>query len=69
MVSLRTLVKGLPILAVCVMAADYPTIPADLTTPVQQRLAINDPNCEFLGWINYYLKLSPSFLDCIILIL
>jgi len=43
------LVKGLPFLAACVMAlgASYPPIPADLTTPVQQRIAINGPNGEF----------------------
>lgn len=26
--------------------ADYPVIPADLTTPTQQRIAIKGPNCE-----------------------
>lgn len=42
-----TLFKGLPVLAACVMAsASYPPIPADLTTPVQQRIAINGPNGE-----------------------
>ena len=39
--------KVLPVLAACVMAgASYPTKPADLTTPVQQRIAINGPNCK-----------------------
>ena len=47
--SLFTLIKGLPLLAACAMAgADYPPIPADLTTPVQQRLAINGPDGEFV---------------------
>ena len=38
--------KALPLMvAAGVLAAvDYPTIPKDLTTPVQQRLAINGPN-------------------------
>ncbi len=42
-------VKWLPVLAACVMAkASYPPIPADLTTPVQQRIAINGPGGEFV---------------------
>lgn len=45
--AVSTLLKGLPLLAACVMAANYPTKPADLTTPVQQRIAINGPNGEF----------------------
>jgi acid phosphatase len=44
---ISTFFKGLPLLAACVMAVNYPTIPADLTTPVQQRIAINGPNGEF----------------------
>lgn len=44
-------VKGLPLLAACVagLGASYPSKPADLTTPVQQRIAINGPNgeCEY----------------------
>jgi hypothetical protein len=44
--SVLTIIKGLPLLAVAVAAgANYPPIPADLTTPVQQRLAINGPTC------------------------
>ncbi len=44
--TLLTVVKGLPVLAVAVAAsASYPAIPSDLTTPVQQRLAINGPTC------------------------
>jgi hypothetical protein len=46
--ALFTLVKGLPVLAACVLAADYPTVPADKTTPVQQRIAINGPNGKSL---------------------
>jgi acid phosphatase type 7 len=57
-----TLFKGLPVLATCVMAAaSYPPIPADLTTPVQQRIAINGPNGESVGCIAY-LNLSLSLL-------
>ena len=57
-----TLFKGLPVLATCVVAAaSYPPIPADLTTPVQQRIAINGPNGEFVGYMAY-INLSPSLL-------
>lgn len=42
-----TRVMALPVLAAGVMAgASFPAIPADLTTPVQQRIAINGPNGE-----------------------
>jgi hypothetical protein len=45
MEAFTNFIKGLPVLAACVMAsASYPPIPADLTTPVQQRIAINGPN-------------------------
>ena len=44
--TILALVKGLPLLAVAVAAsASYPAIPSDLTTPVQQRLAIQNPIC------------------------
>lgn len=47
MYSLYSIVRGFPLLAVVVMAAaDYPTIPSDLTTPTQQRLAMSGLNCE-----------------------
>jgi hypothetical protein len=50
MSSFFNLVKGLPVLAACVMAgASYPPKPADLTTPVQQRIAINGPNGEYIS--------------------
>ncbi|CAK3774298.1 Metallo-dependent phosphatase [Lecanosticta acicola] len=42
-----------------VLAADYPSIPTDLTTPVQQRLAIGGPNEMTVGW-NTYEKLNQS---------
>ncbi|OTA65191.1 Metallo-dependent phosphatase [Hypoxylon sp. EC38] len=58
MVRLFASVKRLPILAAIVIAAaSYPAIPADLTTPVQQRLAINGPNAISIGW-NTYEKLD-----------
>lgn len=42
-------VRGLPLLVVVVTAAaNYPAIPSDKTTPVQQRLAISGANCELL---------------------
>ena len=41
------LAKGIPLLAAGVIAAaTYPAIPVDLTTPVQQRIAVNGPNGE-----------------------
>lgn len=45
MVSAFTSAKALPVLAAgAFAAASYPPIPADLTTPVQQRIAVNGPN-------------------------
>lgn len=45
MVSSLTLAKSLPALAAgAFAAASYPPIPVDLTTPVQQRIAVNGPN-------------------------
>ena len=42
---LRALNGGL-FLAICVAGkASLPTIPTDLTTPVQERIAIRGPNC------------------------
>lgn len=46
MIKLSASIKALPVLVACALAVNYPTIPADLTTPVQQRLAINAPNGE-----------------------
>ncbi|RFU25208.1 hypothetical protein B7463_g11131, partial [Scytalidium lignicola] len=54
MASLFALVKALPALATCVIAAaSYPAIPPDKTTPVQQRIAINGPNAISVGWNTY----------------
>lgn len=36
-----------PILPIVALAANYPPVPKDLTTPVQQRIAIDGPSCEF----------------------
>ena len=47
---LAVAVKVLPLLACGVSAkASYPSKPADLTTPVQQRIAVNGPNCKPAG--------------------
>ncbi|KAK8103328.1 Metallo-dependent phosphatase [Apiospora kogelbergensis] len=55
-----TLAKGLPLLASYVLAAaSLPDKPADLTTPVQQRIAINGPNAISIGW-NTYKQLSKA---------
>jgi hypothetical protein len=49
MASLLTLAKWLPVLvaAGALAGVSMPPIPADLTTPVQQRLAIHGENGEF----------------------
>ncbi|UKZ72479.1 hypothetical protein TrVFT333_000108 [Trichoderma virens FT-333] len=58
MVSAYTSVKALPVLAAgAFAAASYPPIPADLTTPVQQRIAVNGPNSVSIAW-NTYKQLS-----------
>lgn len=45
--SFAAFIKGLPYLATCVLSlASLPAMPADLTTPVQQRIAIKGPNSE-----------------------
>lgn len=49
MARLTLVAQGLPLMAVLVHAANYPTKPADLTTPVQQRLAVNGVNGEIRG--------------------
>ncbi|KAL1597681.1 hypothetical protein SLS60_008167 [Paraconiothyrium brasiliense] len=50
--------KVLPLFAACALAsASYPAIPADKTTPVQQRLAVKGPNAVSVGW-NTYQKLD-----------
>jgi hypothetical protein len=40
-------IQTLPLLCGLVFAADYPGIPKDLTTPVQQRIAFKGPNGMF----------------------
>jgi hypothetical protein len=42
-------IQALPLLSSLVLAADYPGIPKDLTTPVQQRIAFKGPNGMFGG--------------------
>ena len=60
--TLFTLAKGLPFLAACVNAgASYPPKPADLTTPVQQRIAINGPNGEFASQLSPRQKMLISY--------
>ncbi|KAF4631720.1 hypothetical protein G7Y89_g6407 [Cudoniella acicularis] len=47
--------SGLPVLAACVLAgASYPAIPTDLTTPVQQRIAINGPNVSTNSSVEHF---------------
>ncbi|KAK3314857.1 Metallo-dependent phosphatase-like protein [Apodospora peruviana] len=54
------MIKSLPFLAAyAAAAATYPVKPADLTTPVQQRLAINGPNTVTIGWNTYQQLTQP----------
>ncbi|OOQ83557.1 putative acid phosphatase [Penicillium brasilianum] len=60
MVGSTTLVKALPFLAASAIASvNYPTIPSDLTTPFQQRLAVYGANAVSVGW-NTYEQLNKS---------
>ncbi|KAH0289772.1 purple acid phosphatase [Aureobasidium namibiae CBS 147.97] len=52
-------IQALPLLSGLVFAADYPGIPTDLTTPVQQRIAFKGPNAISVGW-NTYEKLAQG---------
>ncbi|KAI5248855.1 Metallo-dependent phosphatase [Aureobasidium subglaciale] len=45
--------QALPLLPALALAADYPGIPKDLTTPVQQRIAFKGPNAISVGWNTY----------------
>ena len=56
MLSLATLILGA---AGAYAAASYPPIPADLTTPVQQRIAIQSPSQISVAW-NTYTKLAQA---------
>lgn len=47
MVPTSFYLQTLPLLFSLVLAADYPGIPKDLTTPVQQRIAFKGPNGMF----------------------
>lgn len=40
------MIKALPLVAASALAVNYPPIPQDKTTPVQQRLAIYSPSCK-----------------------
>ncbi|KAJ6103835.1 Metallo-dependent phosphatase [Penicillium sp. IBT 16267x] len=55
MITLSNVAKGIPVLmAVHALAGVYlPPIPADLTTPVQQRLAITSPGAMSIAWNTY----------------
>ncbi|KAJ6447165.1 acid phosphatase [Purpureocillium lavendulum] len=58
MASLYASVVTLPLFVVgALAAASLPPKPADLTTPVQQRIAVNGPNSISVAW-NTYQKLS-----------
>lgn len=57
---LLTALRSAPLLAACVVAkANYPAIPVDTTTPVQQRLAIYGPNCKMTPLISRWPFVNP----------
>ncbi|KAH8694286.1 Metallo-dependent phosphatase-like protein [Talaromyces proteolyticus] len=62
MISSFALVTALPALAASVLAYQYPTIPKDLTTPYQQRLAVVGPTAVSVGW-NTYTQLNQSCVE------
>lgn len=48
MPSLHSIVASLSLFsATALAAASYPAKPAELTTPVQQRISVNGPNSRF----------------------
>ncbi|KAE8269833.1 hypothetical protein A4X09_0g2513 [Tilletia walkeri] len=47
----------LPLLAVSVAAVNYPPIPKDKSTPVQQRISLSAPDSVVVGW-NTFQKLA-----------
>lgn len=55
------LLRVLPLLAAShvIASVNFPPIPKDLTTPVQQRLAFKGPNEMSVGW-NTYQKLEQA---------
>lgn len=58
MATVLNCARGLPLFAsIVIAAANYPAIPSDKTTPVQQRLAISGANCK-LGSLRCHV--SPS---------
>ncbi|EFX04386.1 metallo-phosphoesterase [Grosmannia clavigera kw1407] len=59
MARLAAIAKGVPVLAALAHAVNYPAKPADLTTPVQQRIAVNGASSISVGW-NTYETLSQA---------
>jgi len=58
MITLFSLIRLLPAMAVCVVAKfSYPAVPYDSTTPTQQRIAVMGPNAISVGW-NTYKKIN-----------
>lgn len=59
MFTLLAFLKGLPLLsALAYASADYPDTPLDLTTPVQQRLAVSGANGRRLSLSTVYLLMK-----------
>ncbi|CAK7216125.1 hypothetical protein SCUCBS95973_002698 [Sporothrix curviconia] len=50
---------GLSVLAAYAHAANFPAIPSDLTTPVQQRIAVNGANSISVGWNTFEQIANP----------
>ncbi|KAJ5261117.1 hypothetical protein N7478_011712 [Penicillium angulare] len=63
MVGSFSFIKSLPVLAAGALASiSYPALPDDLTTPVQQRLAVYGPDSVSVGW-NTYEQLNQSCVE------
>ncbi|KAL4784205.1 Metallo-dependent phosphatase-like protein [Aspergillus varians] len=58
-----TSLRAAPLLAACVLAkTNMPDLPEDLTTPVQQRLALYGPDAVSIGW-NTFTKLNETCVE------
>ncbi|CAK7207396.1 hypothetical protein SEUCBS139899_010206 [Sporothrix eucalyptigena] len=56
---LPTATWGLSVLAACAHAANFPAIPSDKSTPVQQRIAVNGANSISVGWNTFEQLANP----------
>ena len=55
----RSTAWALSVLAACARAANYPPIPGDKSTPVQQRIAVSGPSSISVGWNTFEQVANP----------